>query len=170
MTDKSAYPRSGDHGGVPSAGELSGQVARVVREEVRKELHVLRDELRDELCAQSRSRTVRLWGGAAAIAFYAGGVLTACLVLLFALAMPGWAAALIVGAMLMVLAAVVKNAAGQPPHAPHWPTWSPRGPKAPSSAPSAPAAPSAPSGPPTPPEPPEPPEPPTEPPAPPHRG
>ncbi|QKV91876.1 phage holin family protein [Streptomyces sp. NA02950] len=162
MTDKSAYPRAGDPGGVPPAGELSEPVARIVREEVRKELRVVRDELRDELREQSRSRTARLWCGAAAIAFYAGGVFSAFLVLLFALAMPGWAAALIVGALLMVLAAVLKNSAGRPPHA-HRPAGSPQTPKDPA-APPPPTAPSAPPAPPTPPEPP------AEPPGPPHRG
>ncbi len=149
---------------MPSAGEPSDPVARIVREEIREELRVLRDEirgeLREELREQSRQRTVRLWGGAAAVAFYAGAVFTACLVLLFALAMPGWAAALIVGAMLMVLAAVLKNSAGRPPRARPQAQWSPRS-RLGTEEPPAPAAPPAP---------PTPPEPPAEPPGPPHRG
>ncbi|WP_432586274.1 phage holin family protein [Streptomyces sp. HD1123-B1] len=168
MTEESARPGPGDGPAVPSAGEPSDPVARIVREEIREELRVLRDEIRDEirgelreeLREQSRQRTVRLWGGAAAIAFYAGAVFTACLVLLFALAMPGWAAALIVGAMLMVLAAVLKNSAGRPPRARPQAQWSPRS-QLGAKEPPAPA---------TPPAPPTPPEPPAEPPGPPHRG
>ncbi|MBO3677617.1 phage holin family protein [Streptomyces sp. NEAU-YJ-81] len=166
MTDKSGYPKAG----IPSAGDLAEPVARAVRDEVRRELR-----------EQSGRRAVRLYGGAAAAALYAGGALTACLVLLFALALPAWAAALIVFALLLVAAGWLKNSAAQAsgpgpgvasgPTAPSGPSGpapptGPSGPAAPGSAgPSGPSGPSAPPTPPTPPAPgsgapPQPPQPP----------
>ncbi|MBU3870048.1 phage holin family protein [Streptomyces sp. 4503] len=98
MTDKSGYPKAG----IPSAGDLAEPVARAVRDEVRRELR-----------EQSGRRAVRLYGGAAAAALYAGGALTACLVLLLALALPAWVAALIVFALLLVAAGWLKNSAAR---------------------------------------------------------
>ncbi|ASQ97685.1 phage holin family protein [Streptomyces sp. Mo3] len=162
MTDKSGYPKAG----IPSAGDLAEPVARAVRDEVRRELR-----------EQSGRRAVRLYGGAAAAALYAGGALTACLVLLFALALPAWAAALIVFALLLVAAGWLKNSAAQAsgprpgpgvasgptaPSAPSGPSGpapstGPSGPAAPGSAgPSGPSGRSGPSAPPTPPTPPAP--------------
>jgi hypothetical protein len=120
MTDKSNYPGSGDHVPGPSAGDLSEPVARAIRDQVREEVRLVRDELGAELREPSRRRTVQLYGGAAAAALYGGGALAACLVLLFGLAMPAWIAALIVGVLLTVVAAALKNSAGEHPHAaPH---------------------------------------------------
>ncbi|MDX3228804.1 phage holin family protein [Streptomyces sp. ME19-01-6] len=113
MTDKPNYSGAGDRIPGPSTGDLSEPMARAIREQVREELQVVRDELGAELREQSRRRTVRLYGGAAAAALYGGGALAACLVLLFGLAMPVWIAALIVGVLLMLVAAALKNSAGE---------------------------------------------------------
>ncbi|MFD0653232.1 phage holin family protein [Streptomyces malaysiensis subsp. malaysiensis] len=98
MSDKSAYPKAG----LPTAGDLAEPVARAVREEVRRELR-----------ERSGRRAFRLYGGAAAAALYAGGALTACLVLLFAIALPAWLAALIVFVLLLGVAAWLKTSAAR---------------------------------------------------------
>ncbi|MCC4314912.1 phage holin family protein [Streptomyces malaysiensis] len=133
MSDKSAYPKAG----LPTAGDLAEPVARAVREEVRRELR-----------ERSGGRAFRLYGGAVAAALYAGGALTACLVLLFAIALPAWVAALIVFVLLLGVAAWLKTSAarGAGPGA----AAGPPAPSAPS-APSGPADSSGPSAPPTPP-------------------
>ncbi|MES4902737.1 MULTISPECIES: phage holin family protein [unclassified Streptomyces] len=106
-----------------SAGDLSEPMARAIREQVREEVRLVRDELGAELREQSGRRTVRLYAGAAAAALYGGGALAACLVLLFGLAMPVWIAALIVGVLLTVVAAALKNSAGTHPHAASHRLW-----------------------------------------------
>jgi hypothetical protein len=82
---------------------LSEQAERAVREALRAETH--------------RERPyARLYAGSAAAGLLGGAALTACLVLALALAMPGWAAALIVGVVLVALAVLLKNAARTRPH------------------------------------------------------
>jgi hypothetical protein len=75
--------------------------------------------VRDALRAETRERGphARLYAGSAAAGLLGGGALTACLVLALAEAMPGWAAALIVGVALVALAVLLKNAARTRPHA-----------------------------------------------------
>ncbi|MEU0395914.1 phage holin family protein [Streptomyces sp. NPDC006208] len=104
---------------------LSDHVAQVVRE-------AIRDELRERTTKQRR--TALLYTGSGAAGLYAGAALTAFLVLALAAFLPGWAATLIVGVVLAVVAVWLKSAARQesspsaavyppevpplPPHAP----------------------------------------------------
>ena len=106
MGDKAMYPKSG---GVVGAGaaDITEPVSRVVREELR----VLEDELRAELRQQSRRRTVKLHGAAAAAALYGGAALAVAVGLLLALVMPAWAAFLLVAVALFAAAMALRNAA-----------------------------------------------------------
>ncbi len=79
--------------------ELLDQSQRLVKQEVR----LARLELRDEVKGYARGGT--LMGSAAAVGMGAFLVLCFAAVFALALAMPGWAAALIVGGALAVIAA-----------------------------------------------------------------
>ncbi|WP_407561766.1 phage holin family protein [Streptomyces sp. 184] len=99
----------------PRASDISGPVAKAVREEIRSELRAARDEVREELIKPPRLRNARLYAGAGAATLYAGGALAATLVLVLALLLPDWAAALIVTALLAVTAVVLRQLARQSP-------------------------------------------------------
>ncbi|NGN68887.1 hypothetical protein G5C51_33965 [Streptomyces sp. A7024] len=94
-------------------------MARIVREEIHTELRVARDELRRELTRPPHPRTARLYTGAGVTALYAGGAAVALLVLLLAMAVPAWAAALIMTALLVIAAVALREAAKRPSPAPH---------------------------------------------------
>ncbi|GAA3832966.1 phage holin family protein [Sphaerisporangium flaviroseum] len=80
---------------------LSGEVSRLVRDEIRlATLELTRKGRRAGLGAG-------LFGGAGVVALYGGGALVAALILLVAQALAPWVAALIVGVVLLVVAAVL---------------------------------------------------------------
>ncbi|MEW9549157.1 phage holin family protein [Nonomuraea sp. NPDC050783] len=81
--------------------DLSEQVSRLVKDELRL--------AKMELTAKGKRAGLGagLFGAAGTAAFYGGAVLVAAVVLLLALVMPGWLAALIVGVVLLIAAAVL---------------------------------------------------------------
>jgi Putative Actinobacterial Holin-X, holin superfamily III len=95
---------SGDLAGAPTSElvkHLSEQSARLVREE----LHLAQLELKQK--GGRAAKGAKLYGGAGVTALYGGGALVAAIVALLALALPTWASALIVAAVLFVVAAVL---------------------------------------------------------------
>ncbi|MEU6594340.1 phage holin family protein [Streptomyces sp. NPDC046881] len=91
---------------------LVEELAQVARETVR-------DELREQ--SRKRRRTAMLYAASGAAALYAGGAVALAVGLALAIGLPGWAAALITGALLGVVAYALRGAAhsdhGQ--HTPH---------------------------------------------------
>ncbi|WBB58215.1 hypothetical protein O7599_21490 [Streptomyces sp. WMMC500] len=88
-----------------------------VREGIRAAREEVRDDLRAELWRPPMRRTARLYAAAGTVALYAGGAAVALLVLLLALVMPAWAAALVITVALTAAAATLRNLARSPrPH------------------------------------------------------
>ncbi|WP_055565294.1 phage holin family protein [Streptomyces atriruber] len=85
---------------------LTDELVRTIRAE-------LREELREQTRKQRRKATLYAASGAAA--FYAGAAAALAIGLVIALGLPGWAAALIVGALLGGAAVLLRNAAEQGP-------------------------------------------------------
>ncbi|MEV5552793.1 phage holin family protein [Nonomuraea wenchangensis] len=81
--------------------DLSAQVTRLVKDELRL--------ARMELTAKGKRAGLGagLFGAAGTAAFYGGAALVAAVILLLALVMPAWVAALVVGVVLLVVAAVL---------------------------------------------------------------
>ena len=102
-----------------SLGQLASQVSEQVARLVRDELALAKVEATDR--AKHLGVGVGMFGGAGTFGFYAVGVFIAAAVLGLATAVSGWLAALIVGAALVLIAAVVallgkKNVSqGSPP-------------------------------------------------------
>ncbi|WP_018587835.1 phage holin family protein [Salinispora arenicola] len=110
-----ANVRTTQAGSDPSTAELVQRATEQVSRLVRDELALARVEL-----AQKGKRAgigIGLFGGAAALALYGLGALAATVILLLALIMPGWVAALIVAVVLFVgagvLALIGKKQVGQ---------------------------------------------------------
>jgi hypothetical protein len=72
---------------------------------VRQEIELAKVELSEK--GRIAGQAAGLLGAAAVIALLAGGALTACLILLLNLVMDAWLAALIVGVMYAIAAAVI---------------------------------------------------------------
>ncbi|OIK24166.1 phage holin family protein [Streptomyces malaysiense] len=90
--------------------EELAQVARVT----------VREELREQ--TRKQRRTAVLYGASGAAALYAGGAVSVAVGLLLATGLPGWAAALITGALMAAVAYALRAAAhssGRGPHPPH---------------------------------------------------
>ncbi|HEY8372636.1 MAG TPA: phage holin family protein [Pseudonocardiaceae bacterium] len=88
-----------------STGDLVARLSEQVSRLVREEIQLAKVELRDK--GKRAGVGAGLFGGAGLLALYGlAGVLTA-LVLLLALVLPAWAAALIVGGALLVLAGIL---------------------------------------------------------------
>ncbi|HEX4815879.1 MAG TPA: phage holin family protein [Nonomuraea sp.] len=81
--------------------DLSDQVSRLVKDELR----LARMELTEK--GKRAGLGAGLFGAAGTIAFLGGATLVAAVVLLLALVMPGWVAALIVAVVLFAIAAVL---------------------------------------------------------------
>lgn len=88
-----------------SVGELVKRAASQTAELVRKEMQLGQLELKDK--GRRAGKGVGLLGGAGVVAFYGGAALVAAAVLGLAEAVDPWLSALIVGAVLVVIAAVV---------------------------------------------------------------
>ena len=80
------------------AGDVAKDLTRDLSLLMRQEFELARAELTDK--ARTAARGLGMFAGAALVALCALGALTAFLVLVFALFLPEWAAALIVGALL----------------------------------------------------------------------
>lgn len=87
-----------------STGELIGRVSEQLSDLVRSEMELARAEL--QVAAKRAGLGIGLFGGAGVLALYGVGVLIATLVLVLALMMPAWLAALIVTVVLFAAAAV----------------------------------------------------------------
>jgi uncharacterized membrane protein YqjE len=88
-----------------SFGELAKGVSRDVTTLVRQELELARAEMREK--ARTAGPGLGMFGGAGVFALAALGALTAFLILVLDLAMPAWAAALIVTALWAAVAGVL---------------------------------------------------------------
>jgi uncharacterized membrane protein YqjE len=81
--------------------DLSEQLSRLIHDELRLAMAELSQK------GKKAGTGVGLFGAAGVVALYGVGALLTAIVLLLALVMPAWAAALIVAAVLFVIAAVV---------------------------------------------------------------
>jgi uncharacterized membrane protein YqjE len=88
-----------------SFGELAKGLSRDVSTLVRQELELARAEMSEK--ARTAGPGLGMFGGAGVVALAALGALTAFLILLLDLAMPAWAAALIVTALWAAVAGVL---------------------------------------------------------------
>lgn len=104
MTDMQ-HPRVGQTLSDESVGELVKRAASQTAELVRKEIQLGQLEIKDK--GRRAGKGVGLLGGAGLVAFYGGAVLVAAAVLGLAEAVEPWLSALIVGAVLLVIAAIV---------------------------------------------------------------
>ncbi|GAA0350577.1 phage holin family protein [Actinoallomurus spadix] len=91
-----------------STGELVGKAARQISELVHQELALAKAELAEK--GKEAGRGAGLFGGAGTVAFYGGGTLVAAVVAGLAVALPVWAAALIVGVALLAIAGLLAAA------------------------------------------------------------
>jgi MFS family permease len=98
---------------------LLGDVPRLVTELVKAEIEQLKAEIAAKLKALGLG--VGLMAAAAVVVMFMIGVLLTAAVLALALVMPGWAAALVVAGVLLIIAAIlawvgyVRLKAGMPP-------------------------------------------------------
>ena len=99
------HPRSEPTLSDESVGELVKRAASQTAELVRKEIQLGQLEIKDK--GRRAGKGVGLLGGAGLVAFYGGAVLVAAAVLGLAEAVEPWLSALIVGAVLLVIAAIV---------------------------------------------------------------
>jgi Putative Actinobacterial Holin-X, holin superfamily III len=83
-------------------GEVAKDLTSDVSLLVRQEIELARAEMAQK--ARKAAPGVGMFGGAGIVGLCAAGALTACLVLVFSLFLPEWAAALIVGAALAAIA------------------------------------------------------------------
>ena len=88
-----------------SVPELLQDIVANVQQIIRSEVLLARTEVKEE--ALQAGKAGRLLIGGAAVAFYALGFLLLCLVYALAMVVAAWAAALIVGAGLGIIAAVL---------------------------------------------------------------
>ncbi|GAB3141192.1 phage holin family protein [Micromonospora sonneratiae] len=87
-----------------STGELVQRAAEQISRLVRDEMALARAELVEK--GRHAGLGVGLFGGGGILAFFGAGTLVAAFVLLLALVLPAWAAALVVAVALFVLAAI----------------------------------------------------------------
>lgn len=104
MTDMQ-HPRVEQTLSDESVGELVKRAASQTAELVRKEIQLGQLEIKDK--GRRAGKGVGLLGGAGLVAFYGGAALIAAAVLGLAEAVDPWLSALIVGLILLVIAAVV---------------------------------------------------------------
>lgn len=95
-------PRTGSE---PSTAELVQRATEQVSRLVRDELALARAELTQK--GKHAGIGIGLFGGGGALALYGLGALVAATILLLALVLPAWAAALIVAVVLFLIAGVL---------------------------------------------------------------
>ena len=83
-------------------GEVAKELTSDLSLLVRQELELAKAELAQK--GRTAAPGLGMFGGAGIVGLCAAGALTACLVLVFSLFLPEWAAALIVGAVLAAVA------------------------------------------------------------------
>ncbi|WP_412517706.1 phage holin family protein [Actinomadura madurae] len=98
-------PESGDGRHGAGTGELVRQAAQQVSELMRAEMRLAAAELKDK--ARHAGTGAGMFGGAALVALYGLGALLAAAIAGIAVTLPVWAAALIIGGFLMLVAGVL---------------------------------------------------------------
>jgi uncharacterized membrane protein YqjE len=88
-----------------STAELLRQLSEQTTKLVRQEIELAKAELTEK--GKKAGTGAGMFGGAGALAFYAFGALTACLILALATAVDGWLAALIVAVVYGAAAGVL---------------------------------------------------------------
>lgn len=101
VVDKGPAPPVGERSTADLVQRASEQITKLVRDE----LALARAELTEK--GKHAGIGVGLFGGGGVVALYGVGALIASLILLLALAMPGWVAALIVAVVLFGAAAIM---------------------------------------------------------------
>jgi len=86
-------------------GEVAKELTSDLSLLVRQELELAKAELAQK--GRTAAPGLGMFGGAGIVGLCAAGALTACLVLVFSLFLPEWAAALIVGAVLAAVASLL---------------------------------------------------------------
>lgn len=100
-------PQRGERSISQLVSDMSEQMSRLVRDEMR----LATEELRTK--GKRAGIGAGLAGAAGVTALLGAGTLVACVVLALALVLPAWAAALIVGAGLLLVAAVLGAVGGK---------------------------------------------------------
>jgi uncharacterized membrane protein YqjE len=100
-----AKARTSQNGSEPSTAELVQRATEQVSRLVRDELALARAELTQK--GKHAGIGIGLFGGGGALALYGLGALVATAILLLDLVLPAWAAALIVGVALFLLAGIL---------------------------------------------------------------
>ncbi|TDB77666.1 phage holin family protein [Micromonospora sp. KC723] len=100
-----ANHRTSPNGSEPSTAELVQRATEQVSRLVRDELALARAELTQK--GKHAGIGIGLFGGGGALALYGLGALVATAILLLDLALPAWAAALIVAVVLFLIAGVL---------------------------------------------------------------
>lgn len=90
-----------DHSTVDLVRRASEQISTLVRDEIQ----LARTEMAEK--GKRASKGAGLFGAAAMLALYGVAALLTAVILAVALALPAWAAALIVGAVLLVIAGIL---------------------------------------------------------------
>lgn len=98
MPGTTSDPKPKDSTNAPSLGELFGSLARDMSTLVRQEVALAKTELTQSAAQIGKGAAAIAVGGL--LAFFGAGALVAALILLLALKMPSWVAALIVGVVL----------------------------------------------------------------------
>ncbi|GHH63897.1 membrane protein [Streptosporangium violaceochromogenes] len=88
-----------------STAELIRHMAEEVSSLVRDELRLARLEFAEK--GRHAGLGAGLFGGAGVVALFGGGSLVAAVIMLLALVMPAWLAAVIVGVALLIVAAIL---------------------------------------------------------------
>jgi hypothetical protein len=101
VVDKGPAPPGGEQSTADLVQRASEQISRLVRDE----LALARAELTEK--GKHAGIGVGLFGGGGVMALYGFGALVGAVILLLALAMPGWLAALIVAVLLFAVAGVM---------------------------------------------------------------
>jgi len=104
MTVRSEYPDA-DELSELSTTELVQRVSDLVSRLVRDELALAKAELAEK--ARRAGIGIGLFGGAGLLVVYAVGVFVAAMVLGFAVWLPAWAAAVVTGLILLLVAAIL---------------------------------------------------------------
>ncbi|SFQ31408.1 Putative Holin-X, holin superfamily III [Amycolatopsis arida] len=98
---RTTSPETGDRSVAELVSDLSEQMSRLVRDEMRLATAELQRK------GKRAGLGAGLAGAAGVTAFLGGATLVACVVLALALVMPAWLAALIVGVALLVVAGLM---------------------------------------------------------------
>ncbi|GAA3934126.1 phage holin family protein [Actinomadura viridis] len=100
-----AYRTAGRGAGDQKVGELVSRATQQLSDLVRAELRLAAAEIKDK--GKHAGAGAGLFGGAGVMALYGGGALVAAAIAAISLALPVWAAALIIGGFLLLVAGIL---------------------------------------------------------------